>query len=241
MEITSLQNSKIKELAKLKTTKYRKLNKKYLIEGEHLVKEASKAGQLVELILLNNIKLDIDVPTIYTTKEILNYLSDLTTPPNIIGICKIEKTDKIGNKILCLDNISDPGNLGTLIRSALAFNFDTVILSEDSVDLYNSKVLRGTQGMHFHLNIGTKNLDKSLTAIKEQQIPIYSTSVNEGVNLKKLEPTDKVCIILGNEGLGVKPELLKYCDKNIIIKTNPACESLNVGVAGSIIMYQLNK
>lgn len=241
MEITSLQNSKIKELAKLKTVKHRKLNNLYLVEGEHLVKEAHKLGILKELIILNDLNLKLDVPTIYVTKPILKHLSDLSTPPGIIGVCKIKEIDNFGHKILCLDNISDPGNLGTLIRSALAFNFDTLIISNDSVDLYNPKVLRATQGTHFHLNIITGNLDQLLPKIKAQNIPIYGTAVNNGINLKDIKPSNEICIILGNEGSGIKPEILSFCDNLINININPNCESLNVGVAGSIIMYELSK
>ena len=240
MEITSLQNQKIKEWNKLKQVKYRKLNNLYLVEGEHLVNEAYNNNVLKELIVLDN-NLFIDVPTFYVTKEIMKHLSDLTTPPHIIGVCAITTNDEIGSKVLVLDNISDPGNTGTLIRSALAFNFDTVILSDDSVDLYNPKVIRATQGNHFKLNIITGDLNHYLNLIKEQKTPIYGTDVSNGINLKDINQSDKICIILGNEGSGIKPSLTKYIDKSINIEINKDCESLNVGVAGSIIMYELNK
>ena len=120
MLITSLNNDKIKEYIKLKDKKYRKINKLFIIEGEHLVKEAFKKGLLKELILLDGTSIDININTTYVTKEIINKLTDLETSPNILGICEIKESNSlIGDKYLLLDNIQDPGNLGTIIRSAI--------------------------------------------------------------------------------------------------------------------------
>ena len=242
MVIESLNNEKIKEIRKLKEKKYRDKLKKYIVEGEHLVNEAYKSGNLDTLIVLNNYDYSlIDINTIYVTKEIIKSISDLETPYNVIGICKYPTEKEIQNKILLLDNIQDPGNLGTIIRSATAFNIDTIVLNTKSVDLYNSKVLRAAQGNNFYINIMRKDLKDFIPYLKENNYKIYSTNVKDGNDIKSLEKTEKYAIIMGNEGSGVDPILQEYSDYNIYIKMNEKCESLNVAVATSIILYELNK
>jgi TrmH family RNA methyltransferase len=246
MLITSLNNEKIKEYIKLKDKKYRKINNLFIIEGEHLVKEAYKKGLLKELILLDDTKLDldIDVDTIYVTKEIINKITDLETSPNILGICKIANNDKlVGNKYLILDNIQDPGNLGTIIRSAKAFNIDTIILSKDTVDLYNPKVVRATQGIMFHINIVITDIEYIINELKKKGIKIFGTDVKNGMTPSSIPSIDKdkFALVMGNEGSGVKEEIKKLCDDNLYIKMNNEVESLNVAVATSIILYEFNR
>ena len=244
MLITSLNNEKIKEYIKLKEKKYRKINNLFIIEGEHLVREAYKKGLLKELILLEGTTLDIDVDTIYTTKEIINKITDLETSPNILGVCKIINNDKlVGNKYLILDNIQDPGNLGTIIRSAKAFNIDTIILSKDTVDLYNPKVVRATQGIMFHINIIITDIEYVINDLKKNGIKIFGTDVNSGMPPSSIPSIDKenFALIMGNEGSGVKKEIKNLCDENLYIKMNNEVESLNVAVATSIILYEFNR
>lgn len=242
MVIESLDNKKIKNLRKLKQKKYRDKMKMYLIEGIHLVKEAYKSKDLLEVILLSDEKIDMDVNKVYVTKDVLKSLSELDTPYNIIGVCKYKDEDKnYGNKILILDNVQDPGNLGTIIRSCVAFNVNTLILSEDTVDLYNSKVLRGSQGMNFHLNIIRRDIKSEIEKLKENNYKIYGTNVKDGIRIKNVKDLKKYAIIMGNEGLGLKEEIKDLTDENIYIDMNSSCESLNVAVATSIILYELNK
>lgn len=242
MVTESLENKKVKELKKLKQKKYRDKTKTYLVEGIHLVNEAYKSGDLLELILLEGEKIDINVKTTYVTKEVLKSISFLDTPYNVIGLCKYKKeNDDIGNKILILDGIQDPGNLGTIIRSSLAFNVDTIILSKGAVDLYNSKVLRGAQGMHFYINIIRCDLISKVQELKKLGYKIYGTNVNNGVSIKNVKDFKKYAIIMGNEGAGMSKELQNLCDESIYIDMNKSCESLNVAVATSIILYELNK
>ena len=242
MVIESLDNKKIKNLRKLKQKKYRDKMKMYLIEGIHLVKEAYKSKDLLEVILLSDEKIDMDVNKVYVTKNVLKSLSELDTPYNIIGVCKYKDEDKnYGNKILILDNVQDPGNLGTIIRSCVAFNVNTLILSEDTVDLYNSKVLRGSQGMNFHLNIIRRDIKSEIEKLKENNYKIYGTNVKDGIRIKNVKDLKKYAIIMGNEGLGLKEEIKDLTDENIYIDMNSSCESLNVAVATSIILYELNK
>ena len=239
--IESLDNSKIKSLRKLKEKKYRDKEKLFLIEGEHLVIEAYKTNLLKEVILCNK-ELDIDVPKIYVSEKVMNTLSDLQSKVGIIGVCEIkENILDYKDNILILDGVQDPGNLGTIIRSALAFNIKNIVLSKDTVDLYNTKVLRSAEGNNFHLNIVRDDLEKVITTLKEKKYVIYGTDVVDGIDIKDVKNKEKYAIIMGNEGNGIKEYIKKMVDKNIYIPMNENCESLNVGVSASIILYELNK
>ena len=191
-------------------------------------------------MLTEGFSIDIDIQKIEVTDSIMKYISTLDTPCNVIGICKKKKDQTIGNGLLVLDDVQDPGNIGTIIRSCVAFNIDTIILSKGCVDIYNSKVLRATQGMIFNINIITKDLEEFINSIKGTY-KILGTDVNNGKNLKNIEKVEKFAIITGNEGKGVKSNLLDLCDEYIHIDMNKKCESLNVAVATSIILYELNR
>lgn len=240
MLYSSVNNIKIKELAKLKNKKYRDKEGLFLIEGEHLVKEAYNSGYLKELLLLENTNFNLEIETNYITKNVLKYLTNVETPTGIIGICKRKNMRLNGKKLLVLDSIQDPGNMGTIIRSSVAFNIDTIIINDKCVDIYSDKVIRSSQGMIFKTNIIKEDLHSFITKIKGQ-IPIYGTKVTGGKDLKTLEKISEFAIIMGNEGNGVAPKLLDLCDEYLYIPMNKNCESLNVGVATSIILYELTK
>ncbi len=240
MLYSSSENNKIKNLKKLHQKKYRDKTGLFLVEGRHLIIEAYNSGYLKEAIILENESLDIDAEINYMTESVKKYLSSLDNPSNMIGVCA-KKEEKLDGKILILDEIQDPGNLGTIIRSSVAFNIDTIILSEKCADAYSSKVLRASQGMIFYTNIITGNLKKYIQILKENSYQILGTKVTYGNELKNLEKKQKFAIIMGNEGKGVKEDLLNMCDEYIYIKMNKKCESLNVAVATSIILYELDK
>lgn len=243
-EIASINNEYIKSLIKLKEKKYRTEQKKFLIEGFHLVNEAYNTHCLETILVVDDSIQNQyqDITIIKVSYNILKKLSTTTSPQEIIGICNYQNNNSIlGNKILLLDNINDPGNLGTLIRSGLGFNIDTIVLGLDCVDLYNEKVIRATQGAIFKINIINQDLNESIKYLKNNHIPIIGTSLQSSIDLKNIEKYKQYALILGNEAQGVKKELLKKTDINVKIITNPALESLNVAVAGSIIMYYLNK
>ena len=240
MIYTSINNPKIKELSKLKIKKQRDKLGLFLVEGAHLVKEAYESGYLKELLLLENSEFKLDVLTNYVTENVLKYLTDVETPAGIIGVCEIKQMNLQGNKLLLLDGIQDPGNLGTIIRSSVAFNVDTIIINDKCADPYSNKVVRASQGMLFKTNIVKEDLNKFIKEIKGK-IPIYGTKVTNGKNVKNLEIISKFAIIMGNEGQGVSQELLDLCDEYLYIPMNKKCESLNVGVATSIILYELMK
>lgn len=241
MLYTSIDNKKIKDIKKLHSKKYRDKTNLFLVEGEHLVLEAYKTGFLKELLLESDSIFPLNVETNYLTNNVINYISELETPQNVIGICnKLEKKE-IGNRILILEDIQDPGNLGTIIRSCVAFNIDTIVLSNNCVDLYNSKVVRASQGMLFHINIITEDLFGFLPKLKDLDFKIYGTRVTHGKSIKSIEKNSKFAIIMGNEGNGMSDEVSELCDEFVYIDMNSACESLNVGVAASIILYELDK
>lgn len=237
--ITSLENKKIKNLSKLLVKKYRDQEDMFLVEGEHLVEEAYKAGKLVEVIKTEEYERDFDVPSTIVTYEVLKKLSSSVTPQKVIGVVKKLEEKEIGKKIVILDNLQDPGNLGTIIRSSVAFNVDTIVLSENCVDLYNDKVIRSSEGMLFHVNIIKRNLDTFVDEIHNDGFMVLGTRVTDGENIKDIEVGEKLAIVMGNEGAGVRSEILDKCDKYLYIPMNKTCESLNVGVATSIILYEL--
>lgn len=239
MLITSINNQTIKELDKLKQKKYRDLEQKFLIEGEHLVEEAEKSGVLEKIILLENSEYPSKLEKIYVSKNVMKKLSSLDTPPNIIGVCKMLSKKELGKKVLLLDDIQDPGNLGTIIRSSVAFNVDSIVMSLNTVDLYNPKVIRSTQGMIFKINLIKDDLERVIEKLKSENIPIYTTNVNGGENIKNINSTDSYGLIMGNEGNGVKNEISALADRKIYISMNSKVESLNVSVAASILLYEL--
>lgn len=237
--ITSLDNKHIKNLSKLLVKKYRDQENMFLIEGEHLVEEALKVGKLKEVIKTEEYKRDFDVPTTIVTYEVIKKLTNSVTPQQIIGVVSKLEEKEIGNKILILDNLQDPGNLGTIIRSSVAFNVDTIVLSENCVDLYNDKVIRSSEGMIFYINVIKRNIYTFIDEIKSLDYQVLGTKVTNGENVKNIDVLGKIAVVMGNEGAGVRKEILDKCDKYLYIPMNKNCESLNVGVATSIILYEL--
>ncbi|MFA6753377.1 MAG: RNA methyltransferase [Bacilli bacterium] len=236
--IESLNNPKIKLLIKLKDKKYIKNNNLFLVEGQYLVEEAIKNNYIKEIFLLEK-EANIYEDVTYVTGDILKKVTNLTNPPKVIGLCHTLKEKDIKGNVLILDDIKDPGNLGTIIRSAVAFNYDTIIISKKSVYLYNPKVIRATEGMLFNINIIINDIVPYLNKLKKDNYIIYGTDVNKGV-LAKPEP-NKHALIIGSEANGINQDILKLCDHNLYIKMNKKCESLNASISASILMHELNK
>ena len=231
--ITSLTNQIVKDLVKLNTSKGRKEAGLFIVEGKHLVLEAKKAGVLVKAYTTKD-----DLEGEKVSEAVMKKICSTNTVVNQIGVCRfIDKRD-ISNKILILDGVQDPGNLGALMRSAKAFNFDTIFLGLGTVDPYNDKVIRSSQGAIFKLNILDGNAVDFIKSLEGYDI--YSTNVENGISVDDVEKSAKVALILGNEGNGVSDEVNSLGLKNLYIKMSNT-ESLNVSVAGSILMYELNK
>ena len=237
MEITSLNNSKVKYWKKLEDKKFRDSENKFMIEGDHLVNEALKNNLLLEVI--TTLDADYPVDTYHVTNDIMKKISNQKSAPNIIGICQKIKEKDISGNVLILDEIQDPGNLGTIIRSSVAFEFETIILVNNCVDLYNEKVIRASEGMIFNSNVVRSEVNSVLAKLKQNDYVIYGTSLNNGISPKNIAKNEKVAIIIGNEGKGMSEKCQNLCDKFITLKMNNLCESLNAGVAASLIMYEI--
>ena len=241
MVITSLDNKKIKDVVKLQNKKYRDLTNTFVVETTHLVEEAEKAGIVKELFLVEDEFVDRD-DTYFITKDIMKKISSMESPSNVLAVCeKSNSKEIIGSKILLLDEIQDPGNLGTIIRSSVAFGVTTIILSNDTVDLYNPKVIRASEGMFCHINIITMDLEEAIKEIKDKGIKVYGTNVVNGKEVNTISDKSSYALVMGNEGNGVKKHIQELCDENLYIPMNESCESLNVGVACSILLYELGR
>lgn len=240
MVITSVNNNKIKDINKLKDKKYRDSSNSFLVEGEHLVIEAYREDLIKELIVLDDSDFILDgIPIIKVSSEVMKKLSSMDSYPSVIGVANKIKEKELGDSILMLDDIQDPGNLGTIIRSSAAFGIDTIVVSPKTVDIYNIKVLRATQGMLFHINIIVRELDSFITKLKQDNYKIYGTKVDKGVNIKDISINNKYALVMGNEGKGISDNVSKLCDEYLYIKMNDNVESLNVGVATSILLYEI--
>lgn len=236
MHIESLSNHHVKEWVKLKNKKYRDEVGLFLIEGDHLIHEAQKKNCIKEIISIDE-KIEADY---YVTPEIMKKISNQVSISSSVAICYKLKESEPKMRILVLDGIQDPGNLGTMIRSAVGFSFDTIVMSLDTVDLYNDKVVRASEGMFFHINLIRSDLKEFLEKYSSDYT-VLVTDVKNGENIKKINKLDNILLVIGNEGRGVKEEIKKYKDYFIKLNMNPTCESLNAGVAASILMYEINE
>lgn len=237
--ITSTNNNTIKTLIKLKQKKYRNQFGYYLIEGEHLVNEALKANQVECIITTKPLKSNLEV--IEVSEEVMAKLAFTKSPSNIMAKCKIDSNNELMMKkrYLILDDLQDPGNIGTLIRSALAFGIDQVILSKNCVDLYNDKLLRAMQGANFHISCIYGDLTEIIDKLQANGVVVVGSALENGQDISLIEKTEKMAFIVGNEGNGMNQNILDKCDYigYIPIQT---IESLNVAIAGSILMYHFS-
>lgn len=239
MKITSLTNQKVKYYVRLKDKKFRDVENMFLVEGDHLVNEAINKGYAREIISLN--EFDSNLPVVLVTEEIMKKISSQKSISPICAVCRKIPTNKIGETVIALDDIQDPGNLGTIIRSSVAFDIDTILLGDKSVDLYNEKVIRSSEGMIFKKNVLRCNLHDKLLELKKSGYQIIGTDLKNGTNVKAFDFPKKVVIVMGNEGNGLSDLVKEVCDNYIYIDMNNECESLNVAVASSIILYEMGK
>ena len=233
MKITSMHNDLVKFWVSLKNKKVRDKERKFIVEGDHLIDEARK-NNLIEYV----ISCVDENAEYFVTKEIMEKISNQQSISYNVAVVNFIPEDAINGNILILDNLQDPGNLGTIIRSATAFNINTIILIDDSVDLYNPKVVRATEGMIFNLNIIRRDLNEMIPVLKNLGYKLIGTDVKKGMDVRNIRK-ENVAIVIGNEGSGMKNETKNMCDEFINIKMMDTCESLNAGVAASIIMYEV--
>lgn len=231
MKITSLTNTKVKEIVRLLDKKNRMELRKFIVEGRNLVHEAKKHEILLETFALDE-SLEADY---YVTEDVMKKMSDTKTPPSIIGVCKMKLNNTLGTKLIALENLQDPGNLGTIIRSAAAFGYDVVL--ENCADIFSPKVIRSTQGAIFKVGITFTNC--LVEYLRTNNYNIYSTKVDGGTDVREFHPEGNYAVIIGNEGNGVTELSLDNSDEYIYIHMAEGVESLNAGVAASIIMERL--
>lgn len=232
--IESKDNKLYKELLKIK--KGDPKGGYFLVEGQDLVDEALKANMLRTLIMPLNTKAPIlDLPIIGLKEGLYRDLSSYQSLPTCIGVCHFEESAKIGSRVIYLDGVQDPGNAGTIIRTALSFDYTGVVFSKDSVSLYNSKVIQSTKGALFHLPIYRDDL----TALYKKGYHIYVTTL-DGVDERKIDKLEEpFVLVFGNEGHGVRKEYQELGTKLKIEMSG--IDSLNVAVASGIFMYRFKK
>ena len=241
MLITSKDNSRIKEIRKLLNKKYSIEKGLFVIEGENLVEEAIKSNLLVELYVLDGTSCKYDFKYDNITLDVMKSISDLKSTPRLIGVSKYINKNSLGNKIVLLDGVQDPGNAGTIIRNCVAFGVDSIVFSKDSVSPYNEKVLRSTGGMIYNINIIIDEIENIVKKIREKNIKLIGTSLSLSKELEQIEKYEEYAIIFGNEGNGVSKKILDLCDDIVRIDMENKCESLNVGVSSGIILYYMYK
>jgi TrmH family RNA methyltransferase len=232
--ITSKDNAKIKYINKLKQKKFRDKEQKFLIFGEHLIMEALNTNQELEIYTTNP-----DKDGILISEPLMKQISFLNNPKDVFAVVsKPNKNKPYSKKILILDDVQDPTNVGALIRSAVGFGFETIIASNKSADFYNEKVISSSQGAIFHANLVRTDLVKEIEKLKKSNYQIIGSFPLGGKDLKTFKAKEKFVLILGNEGSGIKKEVEDMLDEKVKIETTKI-ESLNVAVAGAIFMYKL--
>lgn len=232
--LTSTQNKRVKHLSKLSKRNYRYEHQQYIVFGYTIVAEAIKADVVLEVFATETDL--VDYPHTIVTAEVMHKIVGEANT-KIAALCKIKQTPFDSGSTLILDNIQDPGNLGTMIRSAKAFGINNILLGEGTVDIYNSKVLRSMQAVNFYVNIDNRSIDSYLTTSNNKLITTFLDEPScDNVALDNSSAFD---IMFGNEGHGLNPKYKAYKRSNIVLDIE--FESLNVAIAAGIIMYNLRE
>lgn len=252
--ITSKQNKKVKELRKLESAKGRKKSNQYLIESWHLVQEAINnlpKSEIISIFITDDQYLEhgsdlngFDVVMI--SDEVATEIATTSTTQGIFALCKIKKTNlsevELKGAWLLLDDVQDPGNIGTMVRTADAAGFAGVIFGDGTSSQYNSKVQRAMQGSQYHISLIKESLPVVVDKFKSQKTPIYGTELNpKAIDYKQITPLASFALIMGNEGNGMNENLLKETTNNLYIPIRGKAESLNVAIAAAVIMFQIIK
>jgi len=240
--ITSKANSVVKNAKKLHQKKYRK--SAYLIEGWHLFEEAVQAGVTIEKIFALETyrdQLAAFPQTVWVSEDILLDLADSQTPQGIVAVVQKEEVgqaDFSQGKFLFLEDVQDPGNVGTIIRTADAAGFTGVIVSDKSADIYSLKTLRSMQGSHFHLPIYRMPLTSFVEEAKKSDLPILATTLSrDSKDYRELSSLENFVLVMGNEGQGISSVMAESADQLVHIGMKGRAESLNVAVAAGILMF----
>ncbi|HEY4537335.1 MAG TPA: RNA methyltransferase [Erysipelothrix sp.] len=235
MKITSLQNKFVKHLDKLKQKKYRDENQEVLLEGEHLVEELKTTDFSYQTIGLDSNN-DIQI-----TKEIAHKISQTKSGSEHFALLKIPqfKLERASRVLLC-DTVQDPGNLGTIIRTAYSFGIDAVIVSDDSADIWSGKTLRSSQGAALHLPTLRLPILQGIALCKSLGMQVYVADLDaDAIGLQELQK-NHVAVVLGSEGQGISKAAKEASDGSVMIEMTQF-ESLNVAVASALIAYHIKK
>ena len=250
LKITSTQNKRITDIAKLKSSKQRKESGLFLAEGLKLTEEVLRCGLEVETFFITDKTqvysfLPDNDKTVVVSEAVMKKISSLTTPPEIITVAKQNKIDiSSANEdfILALDAVQDPGNIGAIMRSAEAFGVNTILLGTGCCDCYSSKALRSSMGSVLRLKTIDIDLKNALKKYKSLGYDIIGTGLDRNFStVDKLHLSKMKVVVIGNEGNGISNEIQKLCDFGMFIPMSGQNESLNAAVAASIIMWENQK
>ncbi len=235
--IESLDNKKVKNWTKLHLKKYRDHN--YLLLDELVINEAYKHDYLDTLIYCGNKPFEFD-RAFEVSRNVLDKISKVEGL-NYIGIGKeIKESNDYKNRVLILDELADPLNIGRIMESAYLFGFDSIILSENAADIYHNKCLNASRGAIYNLNIKRCDVVNEIKELKKQGFVVYATGLKDNtLSLDEVTITDKMAIVLGNEGSGVRSCVFDIADETVKIDMHNI-DSLNVAMAGAIIMYRFS-
>ncbi len=249
-----ISNARLKYLTSLKQKKYRQKEGQFLIEGVNLIRAAIENRCIPKELFysvdfgtrnLDALVNNIDIKTTFLTAPQMRKLSDVTTPPGIIGLMSLLDSpfDEISSsdKLLYLDDVSDPGNAGTLIRNACAFGMGGVLFSPDSCELYNPKLLRSTAGYAFQTKVAQGVDIKQLEKLQNLGFSLISTDLQGGFPINEYKCPEKSVLILGNEPRGVRYDVNRIADIKVKIPIAGDVDSLNVAAAGAVLMYWATK
>ena len=240
MEITSVHNPKVKEWCRLHQKKHRDREGLFLIEGMHLVEEAHRAG-LIELLfsLKDQPRPPFDLPLCTLSEPVMRKLTDSVSGSGIAALCRMpERTLSAPSRCILLDRIQDPGNLGTILRTADAFDLP-VLLTNGCADPFSEKTVRASMGAVFRRPPQSAPMEDVLRVCHAAGIPIAATALSDtACDLREVDLMRHL-VVIGSEGQGICPELLAASDRQIIIPMQPRCESLNAAVAAAIVLWQM--
>ena len=237
--ISSLNNKIVKEIRKLSNASYARKSDHFMVEGFIMLEEALRTGADIEEVLVSeayaeDLLKNFNIRGTVVSEEIIKKLSQTVSGRESIALVKKRfSNEPLSDLIIYLEDISDPGNLGTIIRTADAFGIKDVVTSHQSVDFYNDKVVRSSIGSVFRVNLRSMAMD-DLKSLKEDGYKIVGT-LPHGKSKKIM--TGKTIVAFGNESKGLSDELVAMCDDKFTIPMRGDAESLNLGVAAGILMY----
>lgn len=241
--ITSLKNPKVTAWKALKDRKGRRESGCFLVEGRKMVEEALASAFDVETVLVQEgmeLPDGLTMPVYELPAHVLAAVCDTKTPQGIAAVVRMKEQSALGKHIVVLDGVQDPGNVGTIIRTADAAGLDGVLLSTQCADVFSPKVLRATMGSIFRMNLRTTDdLPGELTKLREKGYSILSSQLNGTPFYEREKVAEQFALIIGNEGNGVSEQVQQTATHRVRLPMRGGAESLNAAIAAAIMMYEL--